>query len=128
MTNTTGNFSTIFCAYGTTPNTRTVKFMGRPFTDNTAILDALFAGANAATNGVKKQAFIYASAKLGWTDIASSAELTAFEESERDELNATLTPPQRVIGVYESTDGGRRAWIIHTPSPFDPKGLMLVVR
>ena len=37
-------------------------------------------------------------------------------------------PPAGAVGVYETADGNRKAWIFYRESPLDPKGLMLLVR
>ncbi len=106
---------------------KTATFMGAPFEDNTTILDSLFSATPATSGEATKVCRIYASSKLGWADVADT-DYTDFEKTEKAALEETLVRPQRVIGVYAGANNARKAWIIHTPSPFDPQGLMLVVR
>jgi len=68
----------------------------------------------AATDGAKS-ATIRASRALQWGN--SAAAPTAAEAAFK---------PARALGVYRAD--ARKAWLVNTPSPFDPRGTFLLVR
>ena len=95
-------------ADGTKPES--VTFLGRC---NTAAADQVLAGTS-ATDGAKT-ATIYASSAFHWHEAAATPT-----EAEAAAM------PAGALGVYRA--GSRKAWLVDTPSPFDPKGLLLLMR
>ena len=87
-----------------------VVFLGRR---NPAAADQVLAG-TAASDGAKT-ATLYASSAFRWNE--SAAALTDAERA---------LAPDGVTGVYR--EGARKAWFVDWPSPFDPKGLLLLLR
>lgn len=80
---------------------------------NEALADAVLTGV-AATAGAKSTT-VRASAAFGWDASVSAAT--------GDEVAAQ---PSTAAGVYR--DGSRKAWLVYEPSPFDPRGLLLLIR
>jgi len=93
---------------------KTVSFPGPVLP--AATVDAILAKTTAQTGA--KQVTIFASFYNGWGDLA--APLTAEEEplAPRAEHN--------LVGVYSAA--ARKAWLVHTRSIYDPKGMSIILR
>ncbi len=104
------------------PALTSITFTGRPPARETLddILDSLPAITNRADGAA--QTIIYGSRNLGWDDVAS------VPTPEEEAFAPTVEKPEDLLGVYESADKLRRAWIIHKTSEFDPKGTVIIIR
>ncbi len=101
---------------------RSVTFQWKPFDGLDTLLKQVCQKAS--------KTLIYASGALGWEEVVNVAEedWTDGEKAVADEIERTLTRRQRLLGLYQDTDGARKAWLVHEPSPFDPKGTMIIIR
>ena len=97
-------------SFAGTTKPENVTFLGRR---NPAAADQVLAG-TAASDGAKT-ATLYASSAFRWNE--SAAALTDAERA---------LAPDGVTGVYR--EGARKAWFVDWPSPFDPKGALLLLR
>ena len=103
---------------------RSLRFNGKaPGRD---VLDNLMAYAN-AVDGDKRFAIRCSDKQQGWKELAS-ADYTAKELAAAEALKATLTGKERLLGVYVTQDGARKAWLIHRPSPYDADPLVIFLR
>ncbi len=109
------------------PNIREVRFLGAPLAHTEDFLDRVLVSVPVSPDGTK-QVVVHASGILGWDRFAKT-DYSAEELVAKTTLEETLAPHERVLGVYETHDGEqRKAWLVHTPSEYDPKGTILVVR
>ncbi len=97
----------------------------RPFIDN-----LLQAQSSITANA--KTVVIRGSRALGWGALEGLSEATSEEMAKAP---AGLRARERILGVYTTSDGGdangdntRKAWVIHSPSPHDPKGSLIIFR
>ncbi len=67
---------------------------------------------------------IYASEHLGWKRIEGFIALAGITDS----AELAKKPSGNVIGVYQTQDNVKKAWIIHRKSEFDPKGTIVIIR
>ncbi len=105
-----------------------VRFLGAMPENGQTFVDALLS-ARGVPSDATKYAVIRASANLGWTAWAQAIDTSDTVEVEAAAaLSATLAPRERLLGVYQSSDGKRRAWLVHKASPYDPKSFFLIVR
>ncbi len=98
-----------------------ITFLGRP--PSTTALDNLVQSATLLADAKTKNLVIRGSYVLGWDKVpVSTTYVTGETEPEVGEK-------ETVAGVYVSTkDNSRRAWIVYSPSPLDPKGTLLIIR
>ncbi len=76
-----------------------------------------------------KYAVVRASANLGWNKVAVPVDTSnETEASAAAALTATLAKGEELMGVYTSAAGDRLAWLVHSASPYDPKGTFLILR
>ena len=81
----------------------------------------------AAVDGNKKMTIYCSRDQKGW----SAAALTDYTEAEAAaaaKLAAALAPEERLLGIYATQGGARKAWLVHQPSPYDKKPSCLVIR
>jgi len=97
-------------AFAGTTAPSSVTFLGPR--DET-LADAVLTGV-AASDG-DKAATVCASARFRWN--RSAAVPTATEESLK---------PAGTFGVYRT--GSRKAWLVDTPSPYDPRGIVILLK
>ncbi len=99
-----------------------ITFQGKPFTGWETILPQL-----CKSTGDTR---VYASAALGW-GVAVTVDEADWTEAERtmaEEISASLTKHQELLGLYRSADdASKQAWIINQPSPYETPGLLIVV-
>ncbi len=111
---------------------RKVTFTGRPpsaeFLSDLVQSAAVIESASSAS----KTLVIYGSANLGWNDVVCKdavSDVEPFTISSKESANAPeLEEGQRILGVYKTLDGSRKAWIVHQASEFDPRGTILIIR
>lgn len=66
-----------------------------------------------------KQVTIRCSRKQeGWLQLVDR-QLTTDEETAAAALRATLAEDEKLLGVYVTAAGNRRAWVVNKPSPYD---------
>ncbi len=97
-------------AFKGTSGVKSVTFLGPR---DEAIADAVLNGVSATTGA--KTATVNAPLAQEWGDSVSAAT--------GDEIAAK---PAGVAGVYR--EGSRKAWLVYTPSPFDPRGTLIIVK
>lgn len=96
-------------AFSGTTRPEKITFLG-PY--NQAAADQILSGTEASDT--VKTAILYASSNFGW-----SQGVAALTDAERE------VAPDEAVGVYR--EGSRKAWMVYKDSPFDPKGLIIVV-
>ncbi len=94
-----------------------VRFLGAPLEHTEDFLDRLLASVPERMDGTK-QVIIRASSMQGWTSYART-DYSANELNEKSKLEETLGEDEEVMGVYQTTDGARKAWLVDSPSLYD---------
>ncbi len=90
-------------------------------------LDTILASVPAKTADGKMQTMIRASVHAGWKSVVSGFE--GDEGTDAKELEVWLPANERIVGVYVTKDGVRKAWFVHVPNEeYDPKGTIIIVR
>ncbi len=109
---------------------KSLTFLGRPFENAQVFIDNVLASKSAPADGTKPVT-IRASRSLAWDRCAFVSPVNrddANEVAASEALKATLAKGESLIGVYVTAAGERKAWVVHTASPYDPKGTVIVFR
>ena len=94
--------------------------------DPTAV-DNMLAGTTAEVATSADPPVIYASRALGWTG-AKIANIQPPTDAERAARPAWVPDNGLCLGVWQTAAGARKAWVVHRPSPDDPRGTCLFFR
>ncbi len=116
-----GSFTNEVSTFDACSAIKDVRFLGRP--PSTNFINAIVKSADFITN-TTDQLTIRGSKLLSWDRLEMISEPTE-EEMQRA---PTLGERESIWGVYTSLNGERKAWIIHSSSPHDPKGTLFIVR
>ncbi len=107
---------------------KTVHFLGAVPENVKIFVDTALSGRGVPSDATK-YAVIRASANLGWGKVAAPVDTSnETEVSAAAALTATLAKGEELMGVYTSAAGDRLAWLVHSASPYDPKGTFLILR
>lgn len=78
------------------------------------------------------QIAVYASRRQGWAQlvgvVTSRSEIRASLTEEQQALYAARLEDPALIGLLTTTETGRKVWLIHRPSRYDPRGMFLLIR
>lgn len=105
-------------------NLNTLIFRGRAPSRN--VLDNLLI-ATPAVDGNKKVTIYCSTGQVGWEALVSD-NYTTKERAAAEILKASLVGKERLLGVYETQNGSRKAWLVHRPSPYDKDPLVIMFR
>jgi hypothetical protein len=90
------------------------------------VLDNLLI-ATPAVDGNKKVTIYCSTGQVGWESLVSD-NYTTKERAAAEILKASLIGKERLLGVYETQNGSRKAWLVHRPSPYDKDPLVIMLR
>ncbi len=130
-----GPYKSITCSTdsfsATWQSLKTITFMGyAPKTDDERImLDRILANMPALTSDSSKNPIIRGSRRLGWEELVSSDEIAPAELAKEPTVeNGMLNEGETVMGIYETLNGARKAWLVDYRSEHEPKGTILIIR
>ena len=103
---------------------RSLRFNGKA--PGRTVLDNLMVYAK-AVDGDKRFVIRCSNKQQGWKELAS-VDYTDNELAAAESLKSTLAEKERLLGVYVTQDGARKAWLIHRPSPYDADPLVILMR
>ncbi len=92
-----------------------------------AAVDNMLAGTTEEIAVSADPPVIYASRALGWTG-AKIANIQPPTDAERAARPAWVPDNGLCLGVWQTAAGARKAWVVHRPSPDDPRGTCLFFR
>ncbi len=98
---------------------KNIVFQGKPLAK--AEIDKILVSIGDITNGVNN-VIINASQRLGWDEYAVD------ELDEEKQFYPEGVDVNKILGVYLGANNSRKAWIVDTESPFDPKGTVIIIR
>ena len=103
---------------GTTPSE--ITFTGKAVNDSGAAFANLTAGVTAAET---KPVVIYASDNYGWGKID-------YIDQDVTDADRAQVPGERILGVYRGGAAAPlgKALVVHRASPYDPRGLLVIIR
>ncbi len=104
-----------------------IEFGGSVPPSDTTVIDNILAGVPDEFTDNELPCVIYASRLRGWDKLATPAATD--EDAQAEMKYAPLVAKESdLIGVYQTADGKRKAWIVHRASDKDPKGTIFVIR
>jgi hypothetical protein len=80
-----------------------------------------------AVDGQKKMTIYCSRHQKGWAG-AVAKDYTAAEATAAGKLQQTLAPEERLLGIYVTQAGERKAWVVHQPSVYDAHPTGVIVR
>lgn len=95
-------------------------------TDPTAV-DNMLVGTTASVVASAEPPVIYASRAMGW----ARGRIPNIQAPTEEELAARpfyIPSDGRLLGVWQTADGVRKAWVVHRPSADDPHNTVLIFR
>ena len=101
-----------------------MTFLGKALAQE--VIDKLLGGVSvvAATTDADKKCTMYVSWKQeGWAELAQSVDSTTKEAK-----YIPTSEGKNFMGVYETADGKRKAWMVHRASPHDSSAFVIRVR
>lgn len=113
-------------AFTGTSKLKFIEFTYEAPTDSSAV-DNMLVGETASVGANANPPVIYASRLMGW----DSAHLANIKEPTEAELAARpfwVPPSPSLIGVWQTADGVRKAWVVNRPSADDPNGTLIIFR
>ncbi|MGN0832260.1 MAG: leucine-rich repeat protein [Kiritimatiellia bacterium] len=113
-------------AFTDTAKLKFIEFTYEATADPTAV-DRILAGTTAAVADSAEPPVIHASRAMGWR----RDRIPNIQTPTAEELAAR--PPYvpsdgRLLGVWQTADGVRKAWVVHQASADDPKGSIVILR
>lgn len=113
-------------AFTGTAKLKTLEFTYEAPADPTAV-DNMLVGETASVGANANPPIIYASRRMGW----DGAHLANIKEPTEAELAARpfwVPSSPSLIGVWQTADGVRKAWVVNRPSADDPNGTLIIFR
>ncbi len=104
---------------------RDISFLGFAPENMNTNLDRLLESVPASDDG-NLQTRIHVSKLLNWDKLASTTN--GAESVMLQKMAGKYKFAKNVFGVYQTKDGERKAWLVHTPSEYDPKGTIFIIR
>ncbi|MDO5314324.1 MAG: leucine-rich repeat protein [bacterium] len=113
-------------AFEGTTGLKILEFTFEAPKDPTAV-DNMLAGTAEEVAASANPPVIYASRALGWSG-AKIANIQPPTDAERAACPFWVKQDGTLLGVWRTAAGARKAWVVHVPSPDDPRGTYLFLR
>ena len=113
-------------AFEGTTGLKILEFTFEAPKDPTAV-DSMLAGTTEEVAASANPPVIYASRALGWSG-AKIANIQPPTDAERAACPFWVKQDGTLLGVWRTAAGARKAWVVHVPSPDDPRGTYLFLR
>ncbi len=113
-------------AFEGTAGLKILEFTFEAPKDPTAVDNMLAGTAEEVADSVNPPV-IYASRALGWSG-AKIANIQPPTDAERAACPFWVKQDGTLLGVWRTAAGVRKAWVVHVPSPDDPRGTYLFLR